>query len=98
MQVTDPCRKRPTRGREGLVVGKGIWWWDSLGRDQRTVDRRGQQEGGQIRQDTEMAGEEVRKQLWNTKYSRKFEFTLVGRWDVKREVGSETTDTAGRVL
>ena len=35
-----------------------------------------------------MAGEEVGKQLWEHQHSRKFEFTLVGRWDVKREVGS----------
>ena len=43
MQVTDPRRKRPMRGR--TCSGKRDEGGDALGRDQRAVERRGQQGG-----------------------------------------------------
>ena len=43
MQVTDPRRKRPMRG--GTCSGKRNEGGDALGRDQRAVERRGQQGG-----------------------------------------------------
>ena len=72
-----------------------MWWergyggGDSLGRDQRTVERRGQQGGeGKSRGCTGDARGRGVKTVVEHQHSRKFEFTLVGRWDVKREVGS----------
>lgn len=43
MQVTDPRRKRPMRGR--TCSGKRDEGGDALGRDQRALERRGQQGG-----------------------------------------------------
>lgn len=87
MQVTDPRRKRPMRGR--TCSGKRDEGGDALGRDQRAVERRGQQGGeGKSRRGTGDGRGRGTKTVVEHQHSRKFEFTLVGRWDVKREVGS----------
>lgn len=80
-----------------------MWWkgngGDSLGSDQRTVERRGQQgEEGKSQGGTGSGRGRGVKTVVEHQHSRKFEFTLVGRWDVKREEGNETTEITGRVL
>ena len=72
-----------------------MWWervyggGDSLGRDQRTVERRGQQgEEGKSQGGTGSGRGRGVKTVVEHQHRRKFEFTLVQRWDVKREVGS----------
>ena len=61
MQVTDPCRKRPMRGREGLVVGKGIWWWGLPRKGSENCREEGAARGGRANPEgaQEMPGEEV---------------------------------------
>ena len=89
MQVTDPCRKRPMRGREGLVVGKGIWWWGLPRKGSENCREEGAAgRGGQILTGHRDGRRRGKKTVVEHQHSRKFEFTLVGRWDVKREEGS----------